>query len=58
MYKSNWKKVVEIVQECFKSRIAPRAFKIGTLVIIPKDEVGGVRWIGLLETINKICRKL
>ena len=33
-----WNLVVDIIQECFESRIAPEAFWFGTLVIIPKDD--------------------
>ena len=50
----NWNKVVEIVQECFRTGIAPTAFQVGTLVIIPKDDKGGVRGIGVLEVIHKL----
>ena len=46
--------MVEIVQECFESGTAPEAFRFGTLVIIPKDDYGGVRGIGLLEAIHKL----
>ena len=40
--------------ECFSSGTAPTAFNLGTLIIIPKDDKGGVRGIGLLETIHKL----
>ena len=50
----NWGTVREIVVECFSSGTAPSAFSLGTLIIIPKDDKGGVRGIGLLETIHKL----
>ena len=49
----NWKKVVELVQLCLMGEI-PKAHNLGVLVIIPKDDVGGVRGIGLLEVTHKL----
>ena len=49
----NWKKVVELVRMCFEGEI-PKAHLYGVLVIIPKDDKGGVRGIGLLEAIHKL----
>ena len=34
------------------------AFSYGVLVIIPKDDKGGVRGIGLLESIHKIISQI
>jgi hypothetical protein len=50
----NWKVVQEIVRECFEKGTAPTAFQLGTLIIIPKDDKGGVRGIGLLESVHKL----
>ena len=49
---------MEIVQSCLKEGIIPQAFQFGTLVIIPKDDNGGVRGIGLLETIHKLISQI
>lgn len=49
-----WTLVVKIIRECFESGTAPIAFRYGTLVIIPKDDKGGVRGIGLLEVVHKL----
>ena len=49
-----WEMVVRMVRECFETGVAPTAFQFGTLVIIPKDDKGGVRGIGLLEAIHKL----
>ena len=38
----NWGVVREIVKECFEKGTAPTAFQLGTLIIIPKDDKGGV----------------
>lgn len=38
----NWGVVREIVTECFEKGTAPTAFQLGTLIIIPKDDKGGV----------------
>ena len=40
--------------ECFEKGTAPMAFQLGTLIIIPKDDKGGVRGIGLLESVHKL----
>jgi len=37
---------VEIIQKCFREGEIPTAFSYGVLVIIPKDDYGGVRGIG------------
>jgi hypothetical protein len=50
----NWAVVREIIVECFETGTAPTAFSLGTLIIIPKDDKGGVRGIGLLESIHKL----
>ena len=49
-----WKIVADLVRECFVLGTSPKAFTYGTLVIIPKDDKGGVGGIGLLETIHKL----
>ena len=49
-----WNKIVKIVQIAFKDGEFPNAFKYGVLVLIPKDDAGGVRGIGLLETLHKL----
>ena len=48
-----WDTTVKIIQDCFRGEI-PTAFTLGALVIIPKDDNGGVRGIGLLESIHKL----
>ena len=50
----NWKVFREIVTECFEKGTAPTAFQLGTLIIIPKDDKGGVQGIGLLESVHKL----
>ena len=55
---TNWKLVVEIIQRCFREGEIPTAFSYGILVIIPKDDNGGVRGIGLLESIHKLCSQI
>jgi len=52
-----WKKFVDLVQYCFQGKI-PSAFNYGILVIIPKDDVGGIRGIGLLETVHKLISQI
>ena len=47
-------KIVEIVRRSFELGDMPRAFFNGTLVIMPKDDVGGKRGLGLLETLHKL----
>ena len=51
-------KIVELVQRCIAKRDVPRAFFYGILVIIPKDDQGGVRGIGLLEVIHKLISQI
>ena len=53
-----WKKIVELVQKCIGEEIIPQAFEYGILVIIPKDDMGGVRGIGLLELIHKLISQI
>ena len=43
-----------IIQSCISEEVIPQAFQLGALFIIPKDDVGGVMGIGLLETIHKL----
>ena len=50
----NWGVVKEIVKECFEKGMTPTAFQLGTLIIIPKDDKGGVQGIGLLESVHKL----
>ena len=45
------------MQDCFHGTI-PTAFTVGVLVIIPKDDKGGVRGIGLLESIHKLISQI
>ena len=52
-----WNTIVKIIQGCFKGEI-PTAFTLGVLVIIPKDDKGGVRGIGLLESIHKLVSQI
>ena len=54
----NWKIIVKIIQKYFKERKFLDAFKYGILVLIPKDDVGGVRGIGLLETLHKLVSSI
>ena len=54
----NWKKVVSIVQTAIRDGKIPDAFSFGILVIIPKDDEGGVRGIGLLETMHKLISNI
>ena len=53
-----WEIVADIVQQCFATGDVPRSFYFGVLVIIPKDDVGGVRGIGLLEVIHKVVSQI
>ena len=53
-----WKKVVRIVQKCIGEGEVPEAFSKGVLVVIPKDDCGGVRGIGLLEAIHKLISQI
>ena len=54
----NWNTVVILVQKCIEHGEIPDAFLFGILVIIPKDDKGGVRGIGLLETIHKLVSQI
>ena len=54
----NWNLIIKIIQECFEKGEFPNAFKYGVLVIIPKDDKGGVRGIGLLETLHKLMSSI
>jgi len=53
-----WEKIVEVVQRCIGKGEIPKAFTFGVLVIIPKDDKGGVRGIGLLETLHKLVSQV
>ena len=57
-YQRAWKAVVKLVQDAIGEGKIPSAFSIGTLVIIPKDDKGGVRGIGLLEVIHKLISQI
>ena len=57
-YQRAWQKVVQLVQDAIGQGLIPTAFSIGTLVIIPKDDKGGVRGIGLLEIIHKLISQI
>ena len=50
----NWNIIMKIIQICFKEGKFPDAFQYDVLVLIPKDDVGGVRGIGLLKTLHKL----
>ena len=52
-----WGLVVQLVRDCFQGKI-PTAFKFGVLVVFPKDDMGGMREIGLLETIHKLVSQI
>ena len=54
----NWNLIIKITQKCFKEGKFLDAFKYGVLVLIPKDDVGGVRGIGLLETLHKLISSI
>ena len=58
VYQRAWTTVVRIVQDAIGDGQIPNAFSIGTLVIIPKDDRGGVRGIGLLEIIHKLISQI
>ena len=53
-----WDNVVTLVQRCIGEGDIPQAFFYGVLVIIPKDDAGGVRGIGLLEVIHKLVSQV
>ena len=53
-----WEKLVAIVQRCIHNGDIPDAFMYGILVLIPKDNVGGVQGIGLLETVHKLASQI
>ena len=46
------------MKSCLGEGEIPEAFYYGVLVIIPKDDKGGVRGIGLLETIHKLVSQI
>ena len=54
----NWSLIIKITQKCFNEGKFPDAFRYGVLVLIPKDEFGGVRGIGLLETLHKLISSI
>ena len=49
---------MKIVKEAIGHGKVPTAFSTGTLVIIPKDDKGGVRGIGRLEVIHKLISQV
>ena len=57
-YQRAWMTVIQLVQDAIGKGLILTAFSIGTLVIIPKDEKGGVRRIGLLENIHKLISQI
>ena len=57
-YQKAWTAVVRLVQDAIGKGKIPSAFSVGTLVIIPKDDKGGVRGIGLLEVIHKLVSQI
>ena len=46
------------MQACITEGEIPSAFSYGILVIIPKDDKGGVRGIGLLESVHKVISQI
>ena len=50
----NWNKVVLIIQQSIRDGNIPEAFFLGILVLIPKNTLGDVRGIGLLDAIHKL----
>ena len=50
----NWGIVSNIVWESLKTGVTPSSFDYGTLVLISKDDKGGVCGIGLFEVIYKL----
>ena len=50
--------MVTLIQRYIEHEDIPRAFFSGILVIILKDDVGGVRGIGLLEYIHKLISQI
>ena len=55
--KEPWKHVVEIVESAFWNGELPKALCLSLLVVIPKP-CGGVRGIGLLESIWKLIERI
>ena len=55
--KEPWLNVLEIVDEAFTSGDLPKALTLSTLVVILKPG-GGVRGIGLLESLWKLIEKI
>ena len=53
-----WELVVELIQGCIEKGDIPDAFFYGVLVLIPKNDKGEVRGIGLLESIHKIISQI
>jgi hypothetical protein len=53
-----WLQVVAPVQHMFEKGEAPSAFRIGTLVLVPKAEAGRYRGIALLESLNKVISSI
>ena len=56
--KEIWEKIVKLVKRCIATGDIPKAFSHRTLVIIPKDDKGGVRGIGLLEVTHKLISQI
>jgi hypothetical protein len=48
-----WRDLVDVAQECFRTGVVPQQLKFSTLVLIPKAD-GSLRGIGLLEVIWKL----
>ena len=53
-----WKLVIKLVQLGIGKGGIPKAFYHGILVLIPKNEMGEVRGIDLLESIHKILSQI
>ena len=53
-----WEKIVTIIQRCISEGDIPKAFFYGVLVLIPKNDKGDVRGIGLLEVLHKLVSQV
>ena len=55
---SHWKRLVINIQDIFKSKKLPESVCNQTLVMIPKEDQGEFRGIGLIETMWKILSSI
>ena len=49
-----WDKLMILIRKCIIDGDVPEAFTLGILVLIPKNDAGDVRGIGLLDVIHKL----